>query len=69
MQVGDFVELSAYGRRLHCNRELTEKVGIVVQVDPVAGLVDHSNAVMVAWNGVDFSTPNYHIRRDLKYIK
>jgi hypothetical protein len=35
----------------------------------VHGLVDHSNAVIVAWNGHDLSKPSYHIRRDLKYIK
>ena len=69
MQVGDIVELSAYGKRLKCNREFRDKVGLVVDVDPIAGLADHSNAIMVAWNGGDVSKPNYHIRRDLKHAK
>jgi len=69
MQVGDFVELSSYGKRLKCNRWCVGRVGIVVEVDPIAGMVSGSNAVIVAWNGNDFSKPSYHIRRDLKYIK
>ena len=69
MQVGDFVELSAYGKRLRCNHACVDCVGLVVEVDPVHGLVDHSNAVIVAWSGHDVSKPSYHIRRDLKYIK
>lgn len=69
MQVGDFVELSAYGRKLRCNREFLDKVGIVSAIDPIAGLIDHSNAVMIVWNGNDFSNSNYQIRRDLKHVK
>ena len=69
MQVGDFVELSSYGKRLKRNRLCVGRVGLVVEVDPIVGMASGSNAVIVAWNGSDFSKPSYHIRRDLKHIK
>tara|TARA_R110000824_G_C14701807_1_gene622756 strand:+ start:28 stop:237 length:210 start_codon:yes stop_codon:yes gene_type:complete len=69
MKVGDFVELSAYGKRLKCNKEMVNKVGLVLEVDPIAGMVSHNNAVMVAWTGGELARPSYHIRQDLKYIK
>ena len=69
MKIGDIVTLSAYGKRLKCNKMFVGMVGLVVDVDPVAGIVHHSNAVMVAWNGQDASKPKYHIRADLKHAK
>ena len=67
MKVGDIVRLSAYGKRLNCNQNFTGRVGLVVEIDPVRGLVDSNNAVMVNWSG---STKiSYHIRRDLKHAK
>ena len=67
MQVGDIVELSAYGKRLKCNREFRDKVGLVMEIDPVHGLAGMTNAVMVSWTGP--GNTNYHIRRDLKHAK
>ena len=67
MQTGDIVRLSAYGKRLKCNQAFVERVGLVMEVDPIRGLAGPSNAVMVTWSG---STKlSYHIRRDLKHAK
>jgi hypothetical protein len=46
-------------------------VGLVVATDSTSPpySMHRSNAVMVAWNGQDASTPNYHIRADLKHAK
>ena len=69
MKVGDFVELSAYGKRLKCNREMRGRVGLVVEVDPAMALANGPRAIMVSWSGSDFDQRCYHIRQDLKYIK
>jgi hypothetical protein len=69
MQPGDIVELSAYGKKLKCNHSFVGRVGLVVEVDSVAGLVSHANAVMVTWGGDDPHKPCYHIRADLKHAK
>ena len=69
MKVGDFVELSAYGKRLKCNREMRGKVGLVVEVDTVMRPANPAGAIMVSWSGSDFDQRCYHIRQDLKYIK
>jgi hypothetical protein len=67
MQVGDIVELSAYGKRLKCNEGFVARVGLVMEVEPVRGLASQTNAVMVNWSGLN--NVNYHIRRDLKHAK
>ena len=67
MQVGDIVELSAYGKGLKCNQQFVKRVGLVMEVDPIHGLAGMTNAVMVSWSGLE--NTNYHIRRDLKHAK
>ncbi len=67
MQVGDIVELSAYGKRLKCNEEFVARVGLVMEIEPVRVLTSRANAVMVRWSGLE--NTNYHIRRDLKHAK
>ena len=64
MNIGDLVELSAYGKRLKCMARCVGCLGLVVKVDqpysPAAEL-------LVDWNGGHGE--EYHTRRDLKIAK
>ena len=67
MKVGDLVILSAYGRRLKCNSEFTDSVGVVVSVDGRLPL-HRCTSINVLWAGVQ-NQKTYQIRADLKYVK
>jgi len=67
MKVGDLVTLSAYGRKLKCNYEFTDSVGVVVSVDGRLPLY-RCTAINVLWAGVQ-NQKTYQIRADLKYAK
>ena len=67
MKVGDLVELSAYGRKLTCNYNSRNKVGLVVMVDDPHLPLGMSTAVNVQWSGIPGIA--FQIRRDLKYVK
>ena len=65
MQVGDLVELSAYGRKLKSNEFARGKVGLITRAGKTKyGPCQHIN---VAWCGEIKTT--YQVRRDLKHAK
>jgi len=65
MKVGDLIELSAYGKRLHCVSERRGKLGIVVAVRPAPDW-----GVVVDWLDTTHPEARYcHPRRDLKIAK
>jgi hypothetical protein len=62
MQVGDYVELSAYGKKIQTNKVLCGKRGLVVESRP------NGYWYKVHW----FRDYVYHVtmcRRDLKHVK
>jgi hypothetical protein len=69
MKIGDLVILSAYGRKLRCNNEFTDSVGVVVSVDVRPGRPLHRcTAINVLWASVQ-NRKTYQIRADLKFAK
>ncbi len=62
MQVGDLVELSAYGNSLEHNEYVVGKLGLVKEAE------SRFNTVKIEWIGTRISPRRYH-RRELKYAK
>lgn len=62
MQVGDLVELSAYGNSLGHNEYVVGKLGLIKEA------VSRFSTVKVEWIGTRISVWRYD-RRELKYAK
>ena len=63
MQVGDLVELSAYGKKIDGNHFLVGKIGLVTR-RPSNGYY-----LKVKWMHPRFNNPRAISRRELKYAK
>ena len=70
MQVGDLVELSAYGNSLKHNTYVVGKLGLVIREpgDLVPNSWPRANMFKVEWIGTRISVWRYD-RRELKYAK
>ena len=61
MQVGDLVELSAYGKKLNMFRYLRDKIGLLTKVNP------SRDDYIVSFIGVD-SSQHHMSRKDIKKV-
>jgi hypothetical protein len=78
MKVGDLVELSASGKKLHLNTHAVNKAGLVIYLYDEDHIPDsYRNAAYsqdeycldVLWSGAQKIQPFSHVRSDLKHMK
>ena len=78
MKVGDLVELSASGKKLHLNNHAVNKAGLVTYLyDEDEVLLERLDAAYsqdeycldVLWSGAQKTQSCSHVRSDLKHMK